>query len=396
MAIDIKKVVNTNFIVQQTQVPIGSYKAVLYVTNSSSETYDAMAKVIFAALGGSTSSKYFKTLNITGVSDIGETILTQKRLVSGTEEDFVFVVFNPAINANILGDPTLYDPEDPPTLPTVLTKITNADAPYKLIPCISMSKTMYTTAYDGTTPANSGYASILATSTMKEMPMAIKLHVNDSDPVGICVAAYYCSLNLNDANMLQDYCFTKEGAVFGTGTIGDSGVNQLTVLGLTDLEYDTYKDNTNFTDIVGNSTVNFGGNLYNGIAITSQFGLIAVENDITYSVLKTMLNKQYLTAQGLNNIVAVINDAITRYVYNGYLMQNAEYTGDTYEESYNGVMYTMIKKGAALPQGYYVATISMSKIKAEDRRDHKFTPIRVFMQTQTGARVVEINGTIIE
>ena len=120
MAINIKKVVDTNFIVKQTQVPIGSYKAVLYVTNSDTDT---AATTMFAALGGSENSKYFRILNITGVSDIGAAILAQKKAVSGTESDFVFVVFNPIINDSILGNKANYNPENPSVLPTVLAQI---------------------------------------------------------------------------------------------------------------------------------------------------------------------------------------------------------------------------------------------------------------------------------
>jgi hypothetical protein len=87
---------------------------------------------------------------------------------------------------------------------------------------------------------------------------------------------------------------------------------------------------------------------------------------------------------------------MTRYTYNGFLETNGVYTGDTYVESYTEPSITLIKKGVVLPEGYYVSRLPMSKLKATDRKNRKFPPIRIFMQTQSGARMVSVEGTILD
>lgn len=444
MAIDIKNIVKTNFSIESRAVPIGSYKSVLFVTqpintnvinaettvvggtvsvnqdtfisavvdtgtyvfsynggwtlrtesvtlsdygitlagtpatddvitvvytvNTSYPAYEN-AKILFNALG--CDSQYIIKVDY-NINFSATSVLEQKKLKSGTNEDFIFVVIDPALNSILLQNDTF------------LNAINLFDSPYKVIISAAMSKASF-----------DSYKSLY-----ENYPIAIKLlEDGNSWPMGICIAAYYCAINLNEDLTMQDYCYTDESAVYQKGigeTIPGTDIAKCTIFNMPNDEYDDYADISNFTDIVGSSIVNFGGNLCNKVSITAYYGMITCDNDIVFAVLDTMLNKQYLTAQGLNNVVSAINSALERYTINGYLEQNSQYGGKTYSETYNGITTMLMREGAILPKGYYVATIPMSRISLTDKKAHKFTPIRVFLQTQSGARVVEINGTVIE
>lgn len=468
MAIDIKHIVKTNFSIESRAIPIGSYKHVLFVSTPSqtknanavssddsleitfnqstfltqistdgtyvftydgenwknannetitlatygitissgtpaqndtitvtvSTTYEdsanvANAKILYKALG--CDETCVDVLNYTpGAVSLPQAILDRKKSVSGTENDFIFVVIDPSYNQALIS--TEADIIAITEGGDNFTDSNKFNSPYKVILCMSMTASTYTLTYETIT---------------NNHPVAIKLVPDtvSSAPLGMCVAAYYSKINLNEDLSLQDYCYTDESAVYQTlekynsdnaEYIAATMLKKYPTIGFTDSEYKTYVNTTNFTDIVGNSIVDFGGNLTNGVSITAYYGMITSDNDIIFAVLGVMLNKQYLTSEGLNNVVAAINASLERYTHNGYLEQNSQYLGNTYSESYNGITSTLIKQGASLPTGYYVATIPMSRLSLADRKAHKFTPIRVFLQTQAGARVVEINGTVIE
>ena len=207
----------------------------------------------------------------------------------------------------------------------------------------------------------------------------------------LLIGAYYSKVNLDGGETIKDYCYTPE-------TIAKSDGNSVTDNGcenVTSTQYDSLiSKNVNFIDRIGSNIVNFGGNLANGVNIHTDFGTCAIENDVTNAVLKVMLNKQYLTPAGLNNIISAINSAIVRYKNNGYLELGSVYSGDTYVYSYNGAKFTIIKKGTSLSQGYLVTAIPMANLSDADREARKFTPIFVIMQTAYGARIVEIRGEV--
>ena len=215
----------------------------------------------------------------------------------------------------------------------------------------------------------------------------------DSSPIdaALLIGAYFSKINLNDADTIKDYCYTKEKLI-----------NQDIAENVSQDEFDVLVKNENgqgyynFDDLIGNDTVNFGGNLASveGIAIHTDFGANAVERDISYSVLEKMIGKQYLTEQGISNVKAAINSNLQRYKNNGYLNLGAAYSGETLEIPYNNKKYLVIESGTTLPQGFYIYSVPMQDISAADRQAKKFTPIYVVMETQSGARVVEIRGEI--
>lgn len=210
----------------------------------------------------------------------------------------------------------------------------------------------------------------------------------------LLIGAYFSKVDLDDADSIKDYCYTKETLI---------GIDESTAAeGLTQTEFEQLVDNANsqgyynIIDSVGANIVNFGGNLASNdnIAIHTDFGAIAIERDITYSVLEKMIGKQYLTEQGMSNVKAAINSNLQRYKTNGYLNLGAGYSGEDLTITYNTKKYNVIKNGQTLTQGFYIFSVPVADISVEDKQKKKFTPIYVILETQSGARVIEITGEV--
>ena len=210
----------------------------------------------------------------------------------------------------------------------------------------------------------------------------------------LLVGAYFSKVDLDKADSIKDYCYTEEKLY---RTDDDKSEEELT-----QTDFDALVKNKNeegyynVIDKIANSVVNFGGNLatIDNIAIHTDFGAIACERDITYSVLEKMLGKQYLTEAGMTNVKSAINSRLQRYKTNGYLNVGASYSGEDLSITYNNNKYQVIKNGETLTQGFFIFSVPVSDITVEDKLAKRFTPIYVILETQSGARVVEITGEI--
>lgn len=210
----------------------------------------------------------------------------------------------------------------------------------------------------------------------------------------LLVGAYFSKIDLDKTDSIKDYCYTSE-KLYGT----EDGISEEN---LTQQDFDSLVKNGNdegyynVIDKIANSVVNFGGNLAttDNIAIHTDFGAIACERDITYSVLEQMLGKQYLTEAGMTKVKSAINSQLQRYKTNGYLNVGASYSGEDLAITYNSNKYSVIKHGETLQQGFYIFSVPVSDITPDDKVAKRFTPIYVILETQSGARVVEITGEI--
>lgn len=210
----------------------------------------------------------------------------------------------------------------------------------------------------------------------------------------LLVGAYFSKVDLDDADSIKDYCYTEETL---TGIAEDSAAENLTQEQFEALvNNDSNQGYYNVIDEVGSHVVNFGGNLatIDNISIHTDFGAIAVERDITYSVLERMIGKQYLTEQGMSNVKAAINANLQRYKTNGYLNLGAAYSGEDLVITYNAKKYNVINSGTTLTQGFYIFSVPVADISQTDRQAKRFTPIYVILETQSGARVIEITGEV--
>ena len=217
---------------------------------------------------------------------------------------------------------------------------------------------------------------------------------SDLIDAALLIGAYFSNIDLDTENSIKDYSYTKENLV---------GIDQDTAAeDLSQSDFDAMIKNDgntgfyNVIDSVGSHVVNFGGDYAanGGIAIHTDFGAIAIERDIVYSVLERMIGKQYLTEQGMSNVKAAIDSKLQRYKTNGYLHIGARYSGEDLNITYNGKNYAVIKNGDVLTQGFLVFTVPVANISAEDRAKRRFTPIYIVLETQAGARVIEIGGEV--
>lgn len=217
----------------------------------------------------------------------------------------------------------------------------------------------------------------------------------------LLIGAYFTQVNLNTAESIKDYCYTPEKLLQESKITDDvTGLETIVVKNIAseDVTQSVYSklvaNNFNFIDTIGGKVINFGGNLANGISINIDFATICVENDICSANLNNMLNKQYLSAAGLNNLVSAINEQLQRYKTNGYIKVNSEYSGNDLSIEYNGKSYEVVKKGAVLPQGFKIFAVPISDISVIDKNEKRFTPIYVVIESLAGARTVTIRGEV--
>lgn len=189
--------------------------------------------------------------------------------------------------------------------------------------------------------------------------------------------AFTTQIRLDGFNTIEDYCYTDEDGL----KIIDSKDN-----------YTTWITKYNFVDKVGNKVLNFGGNLYNGTSIDSDFGVTCIENDIAYALLDIVTSKIRITPTAQTRVVTAINTVLNRYINNGLILSNSVYSGEDMFIKYNEKTYSIIHKGTTLLNGYYVFTVPVSAISVEDKQNKKFTPIIVVIMTSAGARTISVSG----
>ena len=189
--------------------------------------------------------------------------------------------------------------------------------------------------------------------------------------------AFTTQIRLDGFNTIEDYCYTDENGL----EIIDSKNH-----------YDTWITKYNFVDKVGNKVLNFGGNLYDGTSIDSDFGVTCIENDIAYALLDIVTSKIRITPTAQTRVVTAINTVLNRYINNGLILSNSVYSGEDMFIKYNEKTYSIIHKGTTLLNGYYVFTVPVSAISVEDKQNKKFTPIIVVIMTSAGARTISVTG----
>lgn len=189
--------------------------------------------------------------------------------------------------------------------------------------------------------------------------------------------AFTTQIRLDGFNTIEDYCYTDED---GLEIIDSTG------------HYDTWITKYNFVEKVGNKVLNFGGNLYNGTSIDSDFGVTCIENDIAYALLDIVTSKIRITPTAQTRVVTAINTVLNRYINNGLILSNSVYSGEDMFIKYNEKTYSIIHKGTTLLNGYYVFTVPVSAISVEDKQNKKFTPIIVVIMTSAGARTISVTG----
>lgn len=387
--VDINKLIDVNFNIVRETTPIGSYKKALYFMNKTANTdFNKYCTYLLNSHGltrqktddkdnapltvdtfNKISTDLGKALEQTNViADLGRffnydgqeliIVLCDNKLptvddvqaIKKTFQDFIYYT----VSQDIFNSLTATNIDD-------LNK--EVSAPYTVRLCLTVKNTTKNEEKLAAVKNNNIFVKLVDTT------------VETDDALSFL--AFTTQIRLDGFNTIEDYCYTDEN---GLEVIDNKG------------NYDTWITKYNFVEKVGNKVLNFGGNLYNGTSIDSDFGVTCIENDIAYALLDIVTSKIRITPTAQTRVVTAINTVLNRYINNGLILSNSVYSGEDMFIKYNEKTYSIIHKGTTLLNGYYVFTVPVSAISVEDKQNKKFTPIIVVIMTSAGARTISVSG----
>lgn len=216
--------------------------------------------------------------------------------------------------------------------------------------------------------------------------------VNSGDLVdaALLIGAFFSQVDVTQNGAIQDYNFHTE--FLGEEWFED--INQETFNLLTN---NKTNGSYNLIGKVANRILNIGGDFVNpdGVSISLDFGVSCIERDLDYAMIERLFGKLPLTQEGQSRLVDAIKTQLNKYVDNGFLETDATYMGDTHKINYNGKQYTVVENGTIMPLGYRVFFVPINAISVADKSAKRFPYMFVAMQSVHGARVIQVNGSII-
>ena len=387
--VDINKLIDVNFNIVRETTPIGSYKKAVYFMNKTANTafngyctyllnsdgltrqktegkdnapltVDTFNKINSKLVGVLKETKVIANLSRFFNYDGQELIVVlcdnkiptadDIQAIKRTFQDFIYYT----VSQDIFNSLTA----------TNIDELNNTvSAPYTLRLCLTVKNT----------PENETKLAAVKNNNIFVKLVDTTVETDDA----LSFLAFTTQIRLDGFNTIEDYCYTDEKGL----TVLDSKGH-----------YDTWITKYNFVDKVGNKVLNFGGNLYNGTSIDSDFGVTCIENDIAYALLDIVTSKIRITPTAQTRVVTAINTVLNRYINNGLILSNSVYSGEDMFIKYNEKTYSIIHKGTTLLNGYYVFTVPVSAISVEDKQNKKFTPIIVVIMTSAGARTISVSG----
>ena len=392
--VDINKLIDVNFNIVRETTPIGSYKKAVYFMNKTANTaFNGYCTYLLNSENGLTRQKTDDKDNAPLTVDTFNKILSDNLTAAES---------NP-LDTNVINNLHRFFDYDGQELIVVLcdNKIPTADN-VQAIKRTFQDFIYYTVSQDifnSLTAVNiddlnndiSAPYTVRLCLTVKNTPenetkltnvknnnIFVKLvNTTVGTDDALSFLAFTTQIRLDGFNTIEDYCYTDEN---GLEIIDSKG------------HYDTWITKYNFVEKVGNKVLNFGGNLYNGTSIDSDFGVTCIENDIAYALLDIVTSKIRITPTAQTRVVTAINTVLNRYINNGLILSNSVYSGEDMFIKYNEKTYSIIHKGTTLLNGYYVFTVPVSAISVEDKQNKKFTPIIVVIMTSAGARTISVSG----
>lgn len=388
--VDINKLIDVNFNIVRETTPIGSYKKAVYFMNKTANTdFNKYCTYLLNSENGLTRQKtdgkdnapltvdIFNKINATLSDALKETnvlanlsrffnydgqelivVLCDNKIptaddvqaIKRTFQDFIYYT----VSQDIFNSLTAVN----------IDELNNTvSAPYTVRLCLTVKNTTENETKLTAVKNNNIFVKLVDTT------------VETDDALSFL--AFTTQIRLDGFNTIEDYCYTDEN---GLEIIDSKG------------HYDTWITKYNFVEKVGNKVLNFGGNLYNGTSIDSDFGVTCIENDIAYALLDIVTSKIRITPTAQTRVVTAINTVLNRYINNGLILSNSVYSGEDMFIKYNEKTYSIIHKGTTLLNGYYVFTVPVSAISVEDKQNKKFTPIIVVIMTSAGARTISVSG----
>lgn len=387
--VDINKLIDVNFNIVRETTPIGSYKKAVYFMNKTANTafngyctyllnsdgltrqktegkdnapltVDTFNKINSELVGVLKETKVIANLSRFFNYDGQELIVVlcdnkiptadNVQTIKRTFQDFIYYT----VSQDIFNSLTA----------TNIDELNNTvSAPYTVRLCLTVKNT----------PENETKLTNVKNNNIFVKLVDTTVETDDA----LSFLAFTTQIRLDGFNTIEDYCYTDED---GLEIIDSKG------------HYDTWITKYNFVDKVGNKVLNFGGNLYDGTSIDSDFGVTCIENDIAYALLDIVTSKIRITPTAQTRVVTAINTVLNRYINNGLILSNSVYSGEDMFIKYNEKTYSIIHKGTTLLNGYYVFTVPVSAISVEDKQNKKFTPIIVVIMTSAGARTISVSG----
>ena len=387
--VDINKLIDVNFNIVRETTPIGSYKKAVYFMNKTANTafngyctyllnsdgltrqktegkdnapltVDTFNKINSELVGVLKETKVIANLSRFFNYDGQELIVVlcdnkiptadDIQAIKRTFQDFIYYT----VSQDIFNSLTA----------TNIDELNNTvSAPYTVRLCLTVKNT----------PENETKLAAVKNNNIFVKLVDTTVETDDA----LSFLAFTTQIRLDGFNTIEDYCYTDED---GLEIIDSKG------------HYDTWITKYNFVEKVGNKVLNFGGNLYNGTSIDSDFGVTCIENDIVYALLDIVTSKIRITPTAQTRVVTAINTVLNRYINNGLILSNSVYSGEDMFIKYNEKTYSIIHKGTTLLNGYYVFTVPVSAISVEDKQNKKFTPIIVVIMTSAGARTISVSG----
>lgn len=387
--VDINKLIDVNFNIVRETTPIGSYKKAVYFMNKTANTafngyctyllnsdgltrqktegkdnapltVDTFNKINSELVGVLQETKVIANLSRFFNYDGQELIVVlcdnkiptadDIQAIKRTFQDFIYYT----VSQDIFNSLTA----------TNIDELNNTvSAPYTVRLCLTVKNT----------PENETKLAAVKNNNIFVKLVDTTVETDDA----LSFLAFTTQIRLDGFNTIEDYCYTDEN---GLEIIDSKG------------HYDTWITKYNFVDKVGNKVLNFGGNLYDGTSIDSDFGVTCIENDIAYALLDIVTSKIRITPTAQTRVVTAINTVLNRYINNGLILSNSVYSGEDMFIKYNEKTYSIIHKGTTLLNGYYVFTVPVSAISVEDKQNKKFTPIIVVIMTSAGARTISVSG----
>ena len=299
------------------------------------------------------------------------------RSITQEVDDYFFVVFSEGITAKFGG----YASAEVTSIANFCSGVGWSDSDLKSLNTMRACFTTNTSSFVVTHSLN---------STLSVVKYSTLTTSGDLIDAALLVGAYFSRIDTGVENAIQDYNFTPE--VFGENTFEDITQEEFELL-TQDAENGYY----NVIGKVANRVLNLGGDYCSSerVSISLDFGAACVERDLNYANLELLFGKLPLTQEGQSKLIDAIRSQLVKYVDNGFLETDATYAGETKKISYNGKQYTIIQNGDILPLGYKVFFIPINAISASDRAAKRFPYIYVALQSVHGARVIQVNGSII-
>lgn len=389
--VDINKLIDVNFNIVRETTPIGSYKKALYFMNKTANTdFNGYCTYLLNTTDGlkrqRTDEKDNAPLTVDTFNKINATIgkaLEQTKVIANLSRFFdydgqeLIVVLCDGVKPNKDHVQKIKKTFQDFIYYTVSQEIFNSLNEDKEIPALNSTESApYTVRLCLTIKNQKTDTDKLTKITDNNIFVKLVDTTVETDDA-LSFLAFTTQIRLDGFNTIEDYCYTDED---GLEIIDSKG------------HYDTWITKYNFVEKVGNKVLNFGGNLYNGTSIDSDFGVTCIENDIAYALLDIVTSKIRITPTAQTRVVTAINTVLNRYINNGLILSNSVYSGEDMFIKYNEKTYSIIHKGTTLLNGYYVFTVPVSAISVEDKQNKKFTPIIVVIMTSAGARTISVSG----